>query len=145
MSIWKMKSRSFSRLTPRLSRDYDTRSARSKGSQLIEESTERSSVARAHMFVHMRAHTHIGRRCMPAGVIDISKCAMADRSQRVLVRTTAALPTPARTTNAPASLYRAIHPSGVSRKIQFGKSSRSAEERPRQSAASPLFHLLGFP
>jgi len=83
---------------------------------------------------------------MPAGVIDISKYAMADRSQRVLVRTTAALPTPARTTNAPASLYRAIRPSGVSRKIQFGKSARSAEERSRQSAAAPLlFPLLGFP
>jgi len=65
---------------------------------------------------------------MPAGVIDISKYAMADRSQRVLVRTTATLPTPARTTNASASLYRAIHPYGVSGKIQFGKSSRSTEE-----------------
>lgn len=66
---------------------------------------------------------------MPAGVIDITKYAMADRSQRVLVRTTAAQPTRIQ-----------LHPSRTLRKI-LGKS------RPRVSAcrwkidSSPLLSM----
>lgn len=55
---------------------------------------------------------YVGIRCMPAGVIDITKYAMADRSQLVLVRTTTALPTLPRIQ---------LHPSRTLRKI-LGKS-----------------------
>lgn len=76
----------------------------------------------AHVHTHAHVHKHTRWRCMPAGVIDISKYAMADRSQRVLVRTTTALPTPPRT-NAPAvtRLYRTLHPS----RTRLGKFSEN--------------------
>lgn len=65
-----------------------------------------------------RAHACIRTKytrwqCMPAGVIDISKYAMADRSRRVLVRMTAALPTPPRTKAPTRQFYRTLHPSRI--------------------------------
>lgn len=64
------------------------------------------------VYARVYEQIYVGIRCMPAGVIDITKYAMADRSQRVLVRTTAALPTPPRIQ---------LHPSRTLRKI-LGKS-----------------------
>jgi len=89
--------------------------------ELIEkyagESAKHHKRARTHVHVHKRTRW----RCMPASVIDISKYAMADRSRRVLVRTTTALPTLPRT-NAPARrFYRTLHPS----RTRLGKFSEN--------------------
>lgn len=51
---------------------------RAQSARLAEHSVHELASA-----LHERVRTHESRRCMPAGVIDISKYAMADRSQSV--------------------------------------------------------------
>lgn len=92
-------------------------------SQLIEESARTKFVARTRLpCAYIHARTHVQRRCMPAGVIDISKYAMADRSHSVCWYERLQH-CPHRHVRVHRLLYRALHPCNVqenSRKIPFG-------------------------
>lgn len=93
------------KLSQRIRQNFSPRENRNRSkdprTKPVSRNTLYTRFARARL--HERVHTHASRRCMPAGVIDISKYAMADRSQSVCwYERLQRLPTPPRT-NAPAA------------------------------------------